>query len=70
MSQAFHTNSNILCNEHRRIVKVKIFALFTGAKNFKDTSVRAKVYQPTEEQAERALSNAMAEEAVEFVYLL
>ena len=56
--------------EHRRIVKDRMFVSFRRANNFKDILVWAKVYQPTYEQAERVLSNAMAGEAVKFCALI
>ena len=46
-------NALFVDNEHRRIFKDMIFVSFRRAKNIKDTLVRAKVYQPTDEQAEK-----------------
>ena len=46
-------NALFVDNEHRRIFKDRIFVSFRRAKNFKDTLVRAKVYQLTDEQAEK-----------------
>ena len=46
-------NALFVDNEHRRVFKDRIFVSFRRAKNFKDTLVRAKVYQLTDEQAEK-----------------
>ena len=52
---AFHRVYGILqtYTEHQQLLKDAIFVSFRRAKNFKDTLVRAKVYQPTYEQAEK-----------------
>ena len=46
-------NALFVDTEHQKLFKEKIFVSFRRAKNFKDTLVRAKVYQPTDEQAEK-----------------
>ena len=54
-------NALFVDNEHRRIFKDRIFASFRRAKNFKDTLVRAKVYQLTDEKAEKGTFNQWQE---------
>ena len=46
-------NALFVDTEHQQLFKEKNFVSFRRAKNFKDTLVRAKVYQPTDEQAEK-----------------
>ena len=46
-------NALFVGTEQQQLFKDKIFVSFRRAKNFKDTLVRAKFYQPTYEQAEK-----------------